>query len=71
MFYVVDRFEENIAVLENLDNNSRLNISKTFLPSEIKEGDVLEQVNEEWFFNKEKNEERKNKINDKFNSLWG
>lgn len=70
MYYVLDRFEEDFAVLENIDNTEIINIKKDLLSDDIKEGDVLENINDTWIFNKDKTEERRKKIDDKFNSLW-
>lgn len=69
-YYILDRFEEDFAVLESLEDAETINIKKTLLPSNLKEGDVLLRDESGWAFDKEKTEERRNKINDKLNSLW-
>ena len=41
MKYVIDRIEENIAVLENMDTKEIININIKELPKRIHEGTVL------------------------------
>ena len=38
MKYAIDRIEDNIATLENIDNNEIINIDINNLPKNIKEG---------------------------------
>ena len=40
MFYAIDRFEEEWAVLQDDDGNSR-QVKRTALPSHVRQGDVL------------------------------
>lgn len=39
--FAVDRIEEDIVVLENIENNKIINVKKECLPKEIKELDVV------------------------------
>lgn len=64
MKFIIDRFEENIAVLE-CENDSMLNLDKKFLPNGAKEGDVLELM-----ICSEETVDRKKKIDDMFDSLF-
>ena len=66
----VDRFEGNIAVLENRESNEMINIRKEYLPSNIKEGDILKKVNGKYFINKNLTEETSKRIKNKMDNLW-
>ena len=41
MIYIVDKIEDNIAVLENKDTREIINVNISCLPSLIKEGSIL------------------------------
>ena len=71
MEYIIDRFEENIAVCQNVINDEIKNIERGFLPEETKEGDVIVFSDGKYFLDREKTEERKRLIKEKFDSLWG
>lgn len=64
MNFVVDRFEGDYAVVE-LKNKEMLNIPRAILPEQAKEGDVINISIEET-----ETENRKKRIEDKFNSLF-
>ena len=40
MYYVVDRFEESFAVLQD-DNGNNRNVPRSLLPSDARQGDVF------------------------------
>lgn len=63
MKFIIDRFEENSAVIE-LSNGETCNIPKILIP-DAKEGDVFDII-----FNKEETLKRKDNISKKFNSLF-
>ena len=44
MKYIIDRFEEDLAVLEG-ENKEMLNVPRGFLPDDAKEGDCLRKKN--------------------------
>lgn len=70
MLYAFDRIEEEYGVLISLENEESKNVKLSLLPKEAKEGDILFFSDNSWILDKEKTEERKKLINDKFNSLW-
>lgn len=70
MLYAFDRIEEEYGVLISLENEEIKNVKLSLLPKEAKEGDILFFSDNSWILDKEKTEERKKLINDKFNSLW-
>ena len=68
--YTIDRFEENIAVLQNNKTKEIKNINIEELPEEIKEGTVLKCINGKYFLDKETEEQISKQIEEKMNRLW-
>lgn len=68
--FSVDRLEEDIVVLENRENGNRINIEKSKLPDDIKEGDILKNINGKYILDREKTIDETNRIKDKMNDLW-
>nr|WP_307905922.1 DUF3006 domain-containing protein [Clostridium botulinum] len=60
MFGVIDRFEEEFAVVE-LDDRKIINILKEKLPKEAKEGYVIKITDESIIIDYEETEKRKKK----------
>lgn len=61
MFYTIDRFEGDYAVLEDDDEN-RVNVKKALLPEMAKEGDVLDFDGEAYTVNAEETEKRRQSV---------
>lgn len=69
--YIIDRFEENIAVCE-CDDKSIINITCELLPKECKEGDCIVEKDGEYFLNMEETKKREEKVKELLNKLrWG
>ena len=68
--YSVDRFEGEYAVLENRKTNEIKNVKKDLLPTNIKEGTILQYVNGKYLCNEEVSKEEINRIQEKMNKLW-
>lgn len=68
--YSLDRFEENIAVMENRKTGEIKNISRDILPEYAKEGDIINCINGKYFVNKQKTEEIEKKIQEQYENLW-
>lgn len=68
--FTIDRFEGNIAVLENRLTGKMLNVEKEKLPKNAKEGNILDKINGKYLLNEEKTLEAKDKIKDKMKKLW-
>lgn len=68
MFGIIDRFEGKFVVVE-LENNKVINIEKTKVPIEAREGDVL-IIGDEISIDLEKTKIRKKSIEDLNNDLW-
>lgn len=68
--FSIDRFEEDIAVLENRENGKKINIERNKLPNNIKEGDILKCINGKYSLDKERTQEETNRLRSKMNDLW-
>lgn len=68
MKYVVDRIEENFAVLENLETREKLEVELLALPI-VKEGTVLVYEDNLYRIDDKAREERVNLIREKLNKL--
>ncbi len=69
MIYIVDRIEDNIAVLENKETKEIIDVSISILPANLKEGNVLKYENNTYTIDKEEEENRRNTIISKFEKL--
>lgn len=61
MFYTIDRFEGDYAVLEDDDEN-RVNVKKALLPEMAKESDILDFDGEAYTVNAEETEKRRQSV---------
>ena len=68
--FSIDRFEGEIAVLQNRKNGSITEIEKNKLPEDIKEGDIVKKINGKYSLDAEKTVEESNRIKNKMNDLW-
>lgn len=68
--FTIDRFEGDIAVLEDRNTGKMLDVKKEDLPENIKEGDILDKINGKYTVNPEKTLESKERIKDKMKKLW-
>lgn len=69
MRYAVDRIEDNIVVLENINTKEKLEVQKGLLPSNIKDGTILIFENNEYKLDLNEEELRRKKIQERFNRL--
>ena len=68
MLYVVDRIEENIAVLVS-DNGDRVEADLSELHEGVRDGDIVKKSDTGYVFEKELTEKRKNSIKSRFDRL--
>ena len=68
--FSIDRFEGNIAIIENRKNQNKIEIEKEKLPKQVKEGDIIKKINGKYILDSEKTINEKNRIKDKMNDLW-
>ena len=69
IMFTVEKIEGYIVTLEDRNNNVFLEINKDILPSNIKEGDILDLVDNKYIINEESTKRVKEDIRNKFNSL--
>lgn len=69
MKVIIDRFEENFAVCEKEDEEM-INIEKSKLPLNSKEGDVLIIDGENITFDEEETNARRERMRKLMDSLW-
>lgn len=66
----VDRFEGDIVVLEDRKNNKMINVKREYLPANIKEGDILKEINGKYFIDEELTQKTSQRIKRKMDDLW-
>ena len=69
MKFAVDRIEENIAILEELESKIKKEVDITQLPNEIKEGSILKYIDNLYQLDAIEEENRRQSIKEKFNRL--
>lgn len=67
---VIDRFEGDLAVCENRETKQMINIEKSDLPDDIKEGDIVKKINNNYELDFEKTKEIEERINEKVKDLF-
>lgn len=67
--YSVDRFEGDIAVCYDLQDDYKIEIPKYLLPPGVREGDIIVETEEGFVIRAEKTAERKRSILERFNKL--
>lgn len=71
MKYSVDKIENEIALLENIDDKSKLEVNVTVLPSNVKENDILFYDGKKYMFDENETELRIKRIREKMKKLKG
>lgn len=69
MKYSVDKIENGIAILENIENNDLEEVLFSLLPSETKEKSILKKINSQFILDNEEEVKRTKLIQDKLNRL--
>lgn len=68
--YTIERFEENIVVLENRENQKMINVGRDKIPEGVKEGDIVRVINGKILKDEKKTEEVSERIKNKMYDLW-
>lgn len=68
--FTIDRFEEDIAILENRKTQEIINLKKEELPEGVKTGDILKKINGKFLADKAETKKVENRIEQKMNHLW-
>ncbi len=69
MKFSVDRIENNIAILENINSKEKKELNTSILPKDIKEGTILEFNNNNFEIDEQAESIRRQRIIEKFNKL--
>ena len=67
--YSVDRIEEDIIVLENIDNKEIIEINKSELDFEVVDGNILKLVDGKFELDQKAEVSRKESLRDRLNRL--
>ena len=69
MKYSIDRIENDIAVLENIDTNEIIEIEISLLPENIKESNIVIYENDKYKLDQETEDSRKKDLLSRFSKL--
>ena len=69
MIYIVDKIENDIAVLENKDTREIINVNISCLPSFIKEGSILKYDGSKYYIDNELERKRRQDLLERFKRL--
>ena len=69
MSWIIDRFEGDFAVLENVDSQNILEVRRSELPRGVKEGQVIRIVDGRYFIDLQGTAKRRERIKEKFERL--
>ena len=69
IMYTVDRIEDNIVILEDRNSSVMLEVSIDLFNFNLKDGDIVDFVDNQYIKNIEKTENKKKDIRSRFDSL--
>lgn len=69
MKYAIDRIENNIAVLENLETKEIIEVDISLLPEGSKESSIITIIDNEYKLDIEEQQVRKESLLNRFNKL--
>lgn len=69
IMFTVEKIEENFIRLEDRTKKEYIDVNKKELPTNIKEGDILDLKNGKYILRKKLTTKIKNKVRNRFNSL--
>jgi len=68
--FSIDRFEGDFAICENRETNEMINIEKSLLPEECKEGDIIKFENCKYVLDKFETQKEKEEIKNLVDNLF-
>ena len=68
--FSIDRFEDDIAILENRITGEKKDIEKSKLPNEVKEGSIVKCINGKYIYDEELTKKEQESIKQEMNDLW-
>lgn len=69
MKWIIDRIEENIAILEQSDTKEKKEVNITLLPPSIHEGSILINKNNQYQLSLSEEEQKRKEIEERFKRL--
>lgn len=69
MKYSIDKIENNIATLENIDTQEIIEVDILLLPEGSKESSIIIQKNEQYILDKQEEKKRKENLFNRFSKL--
>lgn len=70
MKFIIEKIQENIVTLENMETSQQTTIKKEDIVIEIKEGDMIEFINQTFYPCVEETKARKDEIDKKLKDLF-
>lgn len=70
LIFSIDRFENEFAICENMQTGEMVNIEKSLLPQEAKEGSIIKYENGNYVLDFEKTVKRQENIKNIVNNLF-
>ena len=67
--FAIDRIEDNIVVLENIETKENREIHREILPINIHEGTIVRCDNNSYIVNEDEEEKRRREILERFQNL--
>ncbi len=67
--FVLDRFEGDYAILENLETKEKREVLSSLLPENLHEGSLLNYVDEKYILEPSLEEKRRNDLRARLNKL--
>lgn len=68
--FSIDRFEENMAVIENRKTGEKENVNILDIPNDAKEGDIIKKINGKYYLDNKRTQEVEKELKEKYNNLW-
>lgn len=69
MKYAIDRIEENIVILEDINSKEKKEVNINKLPNNIQEGNIVICEDDKYILDEQEENIRRKRIMDKFNKL--
>ena len=67
--FAIDKIEDNIVILEDIDTKEKEEVDRNNLPTDIKEGSIINFENNTYFLDINEEERRRKEILERFNKL--
>ena len=69
MKYAIDRIIESVAILENIEDGTKIEVSINLLPTAIHDGSIIAYKDGLYLLDETEEERRRHLISEKFNRL--